>query len=115
MSGYSVGAPVDCETVAIVLLLAAHSPPLRAGGSGPIACYLQLVNISVGSVSLGHNPGFWITGLRSKHGHYDRGRNPNLGNAQIRALATDLRQGGGSPPHNVRMWGLLLVVSNNSE
>lgn len=45
----------------------------------------------------------------------DRGRNPNLGNAQIRALATDLRQGGGSPPHNVRMWGLLLVVSNNSE
>lgn len=27
MSGYSVGAPVDCETVAIALLLAAHSPP----------------------------------------------------------------------------------------
>lgn len=70
-----------------------------AGDSDPIACYLQLVNISMGSVSRGHDPEFWITGLRSKLGHYDRGRNPNLGNVQIRALftrATDLCRVGNS-------------------
>lgn len=44
---------------------------LRFGGgdSDPIACCLQFANTSVRSVSLGHNPGFWITGLRGEHVH----------------------------------------------
>lgn len=61
-----------------------------AGGSDPIACYLQFANTSVVPGSLGHNQGFWITGLRGEHGHYDRGRNTNLVNARIQALASAL-------------------------